>query len=175
MEQDNRKSKFLTMIFSLIPGAGYMYHGYLKIGAIYMTVFMMISYLVGLTGIGIFTILLPPLWAYSFFDTFQVAKGKRIENTDTIIMIEELMEKINIKYIGYAFIAIGLVTVVKRALFPLFVDVLSKLGVENIWFYERYVQTVFISIIFIIGGFKLISYNKSIEEEKDNEDDEIED
>ncbi len=62
------KSKFLTFIFSLVPGAGHMYLGYLKTGIIIMATFILLSYIVGLTGISLFSIFLPVIWAYSFFE-----------------------------------------------------------------------------------------------------------
>jgi TM2 domain-containing membrane protein YozV len=63
------KSKFLTFIFSLIPGAGQMYQGLMKRGLSIMILFT------GIIAISIFTyipaliVLLPAVWFYSFFDT----------------------------------------------------------------------------------------------------------
>lgn len=63
------KSKFLTFICGLIPGAGQMYHGLLKKGVSIMLLFwgtIAISSFLYLPALSFF---LPVLWFYSFFDS----------------------------------------------------------------------------------------------------------
>ncbi|MEG0687331.1 MAG: hypothetical protein RR466_01420 [Hungatella sp.] len=63
----NKKNKFFTFCFSMIPGAGEMYLGFYKMGISLMTIFGIIIALVGVFELGIFFCLLPVLWFYSFF------------------------------------------------------------------------------------------------------------
>ncbi|MEG1362012.1 MAG: hypothetical protein RR364_09240 [Lachnospiraceae bacterium] len=63
----NKKSAFLTFIFSLLPGAGEMYMGFMKQGASLMGLFFTIIALGGWLEIGPIMILLPVIWFYSFF------------------------------------------------------------------------------------------------------------
>ncbi len=168
------KSKFLTFIFSLVPGAGHMYLGYLKTGIIIMATFILLSYIVGLTGISLFSIFLPVIWAYSFFDTFQLYNGEKSHDD---YIIDRFLNKINVKYIGYALIFVGVISVSKQVLYPMFYNLLQSLGFTDIYMLERYIQTIVVAVIFIFGGFKLINYNKTLDEvvkdisDSNNEDD----
>ena len=58
----NRKSKFLTVIFSCIPGAGQMFMGFMKLGVSLMGLFFLIFVAANLTGLGFLLYLAPVLW-----------------------------------------------------------------------------------------------------------------
>ena len=63
-----QKGKFLTFCFSLFPGAGHMYLGFMKMGVSVMTLFWGIVMLGVLMNLGILYFILPVIWCYSFFD-----------------------------------------------------------------------------------------------------------
>lgn len=67
-----KKSSFLTFIFALIPGAGHMYLGLMKKGTSLMTIFFACIAVIGLLRIESFAFLLPIIWFYAFFDTFNM-------------------------------------------------------------------------------------------------------
>lgn len=64
-----KKNGFLTFIFSLIPGAGEMYMGFMKQGVSLMTAFWGIIFLYSslFYTFEILIAILPVIWAYSFF------------------------------------------------------------------------------------------------------------
>lgn len=64
-----KKNGFLTFIFSLIPGAGEMYMGFMKQGVSLMTAFFGIMFLYSslFYTFEILVAILPVIWAYSFF------------------------------------------------------------------------------------------------------------
>lgn len=64
-----KKNGFLTFIFSLIPGAGEMYMGFMKQGVSLMTLFFGILFLYSTVfyTLDILAAILPVIWAYSFF------------------------------------------------------------------------------------------------------------
>ena len=64
-----KKGSFLTFCFSLIPGAGHMYMGFMKIGLSLMSLFFLIIFTSSWLNIGPILYLLPILWFYSFFDS----------------------------------------------------------------------------------------------------------
>lgn len=64
-----RKGKFLSFLFSLMPGAGEMYLGFMKLGASIMAAFFGVIFLSTWLNIGPFAFLLPIIWFYGFFDT----------------------------------------------------------------------------------------------------------
>ena len=63
-----KKGKFLTTIFSCIPGGGQMYMGFMKEGLSLMGMFFFILFLSSWLNIGPMLYVLPVLWFYSFFD-----------------------------------------------------------------------------------------------------------
>lgn len=67
-----KKNLFLTFCFSFIPGAGQMYQGYMKRGLSIMIIFALSIALSVMVGTPIFTIPIPIVIAYSFFDTYNI-------------------------------------------------------------------------------------------------------
>jgi len=82
-----RKNKFLTFLFSTIPGCGHMYLGYMKRGVEFMAMFassvyfavVFIGYLsLNIEFIGaIFVVLLPVIWLYQMFDSMHTISFMR--------------------------------------------------------------------------------------------------
>ena len=68
----NRKNGFWTFCFAFIPGGGQMYQGYMKRGLSLMGLFMFVIFLISFLGLGLLALALPVIWAYSFFDTFNI-------------------------------------------------------------------------------------------------------
>ena len=68
-----KKSNFLTFSFSLLPGAGHMYIGFMKMGLSFMAAFFFTIFLSSWLEIGPLLVILPLLWFYSFFDCMNKA------------------------------------------------------------------------------------------------------
>lgn len=62
-----KKSKFWLFIFSLCPGAGHMYMGFMRMGISLLLGFMVLLMVVSITGISAFSVLPIVLYVYSFF------------------------------------------------------------------------------------------------------------
>lgn len=67
-----RKSGFLTFRFACCPAPGEMYLGYMKRGLSVIIAFWGLIFVASLLNMGILGILAPIIWAYSFFDTFNL-------------------------------------------------------------------------------------------------------
>lgn len=67
-----KKNGFITFCCAMIPGFGQMYQGYMKRGISLTLWFTAIAAFAGLARMEYFTFLLLPVWAYSFFDTFNI-------------------------------------------------------------------------------------------------------
>jgi len=74
-----KKNSFLTFIFSLLPGAGQMYMGFMKRGMSLMTVFFLFIFLGAWLEMGLLLLVLPITWFYSFFDTHNLRSMPDIE------------------------------------------------------------------------------------------------
>lgn len=68
-----KKNGFFTFCCSLIPGAGEMYLGFMKEGVSMMALFLGSFVLMAFLGLDVFTLLLPIIWFYSFFNVHNKA------------------------------------------------------------------------------------------------------
>lgn len=62
-----KKNRFWLFIFSLFPGTGHMYMGFMKMGLSFMLGFMILIMVVSITNIAAFAVLPITLYIYSFF------------------------------------------------------------------------------------------------------------
>ncbi len=67
-----KKNGFLTFVCGCVPGCGQMYYGYMRRGISLALWFWGVVFLASLSGLGVLGILLPVIWAYAFFDTFNI-------------------------------------------------------------------------------------------------------
>lgn len=68
-----KKSGFLTFCFSLVPGAGEMYLGFMKMGISLMGLFFLTIWLGGTLNLGILMCVGIIIWFYSFFHVHNLA------------------------------------------------------------------------------------------------------
>ncbi|HEX3028128.1 MAG TPA: hypothetical protein VHT34_02225 [Clostridia bacterium] len=80
-----KRSGFFTFIFSLLPGAGHMFMGFMKIGASMMSAFFLLIFISSWLEIGELMFVLPVLWFYSFFDCI----NKRYSTDEEFALIED--------------------------------------------------------------------------------------
>ena len=66
-EMKKKKNRFWLFVFSLLPGAGHMYMGFMKMGLSFMLGFMLMIGVIGITNISVFLVLAITLYIYSFF------------------------------------------------------------------------------------------------------------
>lgn len=67
-----KKNGLLTFIFAFVPGWGQMYQGFMRRGLSLMFWFFAVIGVSSLLHTGLPCLLLPIIWAYSFFDTFNL-------------------------------------------------------------------------------------------------------
>ncbi len=67
-----KKSSFLTFCFSLLPGAGQMYMGFMKRGASLMAAFFLLIFLSTWLNLSPLMFAMPVIWFFAFFDTFNL-------------------------------------------------------------------------------------------------------
>lgn len=152
--------KTLTLALSIIPGAGHMYLGYQSKGLIIMGAFFFSIFFMGWLGISLLLFLLPLIWFYSFFDAMHLVDG-----SEEIINRELELPKIKPEWLGVGLIAIGIIIILERILYPM-ID----------YHIRRYIQTSIVSLIFIVVGFIILNKNKktlSIKNEVENLEDDV--
>jgi hypothetical protein len=80
-----KKSKFLTFVFSMLPGAGHMYMGFMKTGVSFMSVFFFLIFLSSWLDTGPLLFIAPLIWFYSFFD----CANRASLDDDKLLLLED--------------------------------------------------------------------------------------
>lgn len=160
---DNKSSKrSITLVFSIIPGAGHMYLGYQKKGIIIMGAFFFSIFFMGWLRISMLLFMLPLIWFYSFFDAMHIADGSTEEIKNQLIHFPDIKPE----WLGISLICIGVMIILERVLYPLIS-----------YQFRKYIQTSIVSLIFIVAGIYMLKKNKKDRtvqnktEERDNADD----
>lgn len=172
-----KKSGFLTFCFSLMPGAGEMYMGFMKQGVSIMAFFWLLIFLAAFFNMGPVLFILPILWCYSFFNVHNI-RGLSDEEFYTLeddylfhferVLPTERWNKKQSNLLAWALIVIGVVilwgnvTDYMRWLFPS----------EIYWSIVDAVPQVTIALILIWGGLNLIRGKKKELEDKSLEQEE---
>lgn len=158
----DRRNGFLTFLAALIPGVGYMYLGLLRKGVQALILFLMISPLLHLLGLGFlvgpvkFTFIV-----YTFFDTMSLAKrmdiGEQIYDSDFITKgydSQNLHNSINnlksnrrtLLFIAWGLIIIGIM------------GILNKLfaGNDIYQLIKSYISSIFVPALLVLAGIYLL-------------------
>ena len=167
-----KRNKFWTIVFSIFPGAGHMFMGFMQRGLSLMVIFFAIAAFATITGFEAVLFFIPLLVCYSFFscisylgcsdEEFAGIEDKALFSMDKLLLLEGFKGKKYSRWVGIGLILLGLY---------LFLDMgLSFLSWSEDWFWlydtlrERIPQGVF-NIILIAVGFKLIKGKKKPKEE----------
>lgn len=112
-----KKSRFLTFIFSLLPGAGEMYMGFMKRGISTMSIFCLCILFASWLNISPIIYLIPIVWFYSFFsvnnirsmpdDEFYALEDEFIINIDKDKEKGKLLIKKYRKFVAFSLILFG--------------------------------------------------------------------
>lgn len=91
-----KKSAFLTFCFSLLPGAGQMYMGFMKRGISLMSSFFLLIFLSVWLNLGPLLLVAPIIWFFAFFDTHNLRSmpdDKFYSFQDDYIVMPEVAKK----------------------------------------------------------------------------------
>lgn len=173
-----KKNGFLAFCFSLIPGAGEMYMGFMKQGASIMAVFWILIFLAAFLSIGPVLFILPILWCYSFFNVHNI-RGMSDEEfyaleDDYLFHLERMLplEKWDRKRNNI--LAAVLIIIGAAMLWDYMMDYLRWLIPGEIyWNIMDSVPRVCVSILMILGGIYLIRGKKRELEEKEEKQEEL--
>ena len=169
------KNRFLTFIFSLMPGAGHMYLGFMKIGLSIMSLFFAIiafSIFLNAEAIGL---VLPIIWFYSFFDIlnkryttdeeFQKLEDKYLffdELMGIATMSEERKFRLSKwkKVVGIVLLILGVNLIWEAAISKLILLCMPYYMYSNIEGIFRNMPKIIIAIVIIYISIKLIQEKK---------------
>jgi len=170
-----KRSNFLTFVFSLLPGAGHMYMGFMKMGLSFMAAFFFTIFLSSWFDIGPLLVILPLIWFYSFFDCI----NKRYSTDEEFLQLEDNYLFSLDKFVkldknifqkrrvlgGVLLLLLGVYLIWNNILHFLYKYMTPKIY-EDIASLTRLAPQIIIGIAIIVAGVKLIMGKKN-EGEKD--------
>lgn len=156
------KNRFLVFLSSLIPGAGQMYLGLMRRGVAIMISFVVLIALSDMLRLSLVLLLLPVIWAYSFFDTFSLSKlpeEKRVELNNKFVLlsgskVNELVSKKR-ALLGTGLMLAGVLAILNTVQYSSFIYDNPAL----VWFFDR-LPTFLVSAGIIILGIYLVFSKK---------------
>lgn len=171
-----KKNRFLLFCCSLMPGAGEMYLGFMKMGSSIMVSFVLGMTFAGFSGLGILTVIPMVLWFYSFFNannlgSLSIEELNNVE--DNYLFIDEdgtnslkaLMAGKYRKVIAIVMILVG-ISMLWAVLCDALIDIFGR-GWFDKYFHQisrifRYnVPRIIIGILIIWFGVKMILGKKA--------------
>ena len=174
-----KKNSFLTFLFSLIPGCGLMYLGYMKKGLQIMAMFAASIYLAIASVTGsygyrrfewimlFFVLLMPIIWFYQMFDAMHsLARMRRLSMDSAMDDAFFLPKKIDIfspaknpaaaKVLAAILIGAGVI-----GLFSAVWGSISRYIIPQVtWFVDIYLIPSVISLALIVIGVRLLKGRK---------------
>mgnify|MGYP004640058841 FL=1 len=166
-----KKSKFLTFIFSLLPGAGEMYMGFMKMGVSLMAEFFGIIFLATVTEVSQLLLIDIILWFYAFFHVHSIAGASdeefsRLEDKYLIPLYESNLgrqSKMMRRFCSIVLIVLGAFMLWNMGI-KMLGSILYLPGVE-------YVPKVLVAVGLIVLGIVMIQGKKEAldQEEASNE------
>ena len=164
-----KKRGFWTFIFSLMPGAGEMYLGFMKRGVSTMLVFLGWLTFCGMSGFDVGVILAPVIWFYSFFTVHNLVSlpdEEFYQQEDDYILIHinrivgiDQWERGKVKFLAAALIIIGIFTAAQQ-IWQMLWDILPDWLQSEVGVVYYGLPKVVISLLLIALGIYLIRGKK---------------
>ncbi|MEW5783758.1 MAG: hypothetical protein AB1767_01530 [Bacillota bacterium] len=140
------KSKFVTVIMSIVPGLGHLYLGWMERGMQFMIAFFFSLFLMEWLNISLFAYMLPVIWFYSLFDALQHFGSEAVQPAQ-IAPWSWLADKQ--RWVGFGLIAIGALILINRMAIPWLQTYLS-------YNHIRMISAGLVALLFIAGGIRLV-------------------
>ena len=168
-----RKNVFFTFWFSLIPGVGQMYQEYMKRGVSLLVLAIIPTFLATVFNAPIFTLVLPIIFAYSFFDSFKlrneyIANGEKTKddyvwNEEPLLNFtnKKLFKKKNV-ILGVVLLVLGIYYLLNTVVLGIIEDAgISMAIIHTIEGLLRYIPTLVLALVAIMIGCKLMTNKDS--------------
>ena len=166
-----KRNKFWTLVFSMLPGAGHMFNGFMKLGVSLMALFFAVAFLSATLRLGPIMLLAPVIWFYAFFDCI----NKRFLDDEEFYAQEDYylfqhgsLKKYDISFfkkhkliIGIALILFGFYSLWENTMTYLLSNIyLSDATLQAIMEFTNLAPQLIVSIIIIAMGILLIRGKK---------------
>ncbi|MEL7657574.1 MAG: hypothetical protein AAGU75_16895 [Bacillota bacterium] len=176
-----KRSKFWTIVFAFLPGAGHMYNGFMKLGVSFMGLFFTVWAAASIVNIGAIAFLAPVIWFYAFFDCinrmFQEDDEFYIQE-DHYLFTREQLEKWNIHLkernllAGIVLIVIGIYTLWNNVVMHILstYNLLPENIYNAIYNFGNVIPELIVGALIIWAGVALVMGKKREIEVKEDDD-----
>lgn len=162
--EEGKKSKSIATFLAMFPGAGHLYLGLQRRGIQFMAAFLFSIYILDVLRLSLFMFLIPIIWFYSFFDCLQKASKAGKEELDDQPVINYLLN--HQRWLGTGLILLGVYYLLTNIAIPALSPMLSAyFNMDFRYWFDQYLQTAVVCVLFIGGGIKLLSGTKKAREE----------
>ncbi len=160
-----KRNKTLTILFSLIPGGGHMFMGFMKLGVSLMSLFFLLIFLSSWLNIGPLLYALPVLWFYSFFSSINMAwagEQQFSETEDRYCFSAESFSHVNKRlsgrgglYIGILLLFFGIYLIISKLVQSLYSSLQAEIADALFRVVDVFPQ-IFLGAIIVLIGVRLI-------------------
>lgn len=160
-----KRNKTLTILFSLIPGGGQMFMGFMKLGVSLMSLFFLLLFLSSWLNIGPLLYALPVLWFYSFFSSINMAWADEqpfSELKDRYCWTSESFSQMNKRlsgrgglYIGILLLFFGIYLILNKLAQHLYASLRVEIADALLSIVSVFPQ-IFLGAVIVIIGIRLI-------------------
>ncbi|MBB6455373.1 hypothetical protein HNQ94_003873 [Salirhabdus euzebyi] len=167
--ESGKKSKGITTLLAMFPGAGHMYLGLQQRGLQLMIGFVLSIYVLDILRLSLFLFLIPVIWFFSFFDALQQqARYETGEAKDTPVFRYFINHQ---RWLGVGLILLGMFFIIDSILIPAFADdIYEAFNIYITYYYQRYLQMGIVCLLLIGGGIRLLLGSKVKHEEQGGEE-----
>lgn len=178
----NKKNNFLRFVFSLLPGAGEMYMGFMKMGVSLMGLFFLIIAVAVTINLGPLMFLIAIVWFYSFFhvhnlaslsdEEFYAVEDEYLFYFDNIVLIDKKMSNTYRTVIAIVLIVIGVI-LTGHSVFNILMDIFpAAQWLWTLYSMLRYdLPRILVGIAIILLGILMIRGKKQqLEKEIEKEE-----
>ncbi|MBO8157089.1 MAG: hypothetical protein H0Z32_11565 [Bacillaceae bacterium] len=158
------KSKVLTTVLAMFPGAGHLYLGLQRRGIQLMIFFLLSIYLLDVLHLSLFLFLIPVIWFFSFFDALQQYSRYEWGEVKDVPVIKYFMN--HQKWLGIGLIIIGIFIILDSILVPSLARQFQQWDINIYYYYNQYFQVGVVSLLLVGVGIKLLM-GKKVEKEGD--------
>ncbi|HEX2938197.1 MAG TPA: hypothetical protein VHO66_04685 [Ruminiclostridium sp.] len=170
-----KRSKFLTVIFSFLPGAGHMFMGFMKMGLSLMVPFFLIIFLSSWLELGPLMFIIPLLCFYSFFDAVNkcFASDEQFSQfKDKYLFSAGQLPKINALLFGKARLIAGILILITglfiiiNSLIDYFSPFISPTVMQLIGTTAQLLPRIIVSLVIIsVGVYLIIGKKKGVDKD----------
>jgi hypothetical protein len=160
----------IPILFALFPGAGHMSLRMMKKGLQLMGLFLGTLAFVNYFRLGMLSYIIPIYFFYSLFDVIDILSNRSEEaksgelSDEGIALIDKFFDEkhINVtgKYIGLAFILLGVIIIGDNIFFPLIAEFIERIDSSvhgfNLYELRHGIRVFVLGLLMIVGGARMI-------------------